>query len=132
MYRVTGGIDGVVYDLAVLDEAPWVQGTARIESHLSMAMGEWFRVTPVGPEYRLNLSDAASVLACLLCTTVISEVDGDVPDLGGGGCLDDPDAGPAGVALLASSGLSANPARFDSAPPCARARSGPACLGTLT
>lgn len=81
MYRVTGGINGVVYDVAVLDEAPWIKGTVTVESHLEMRVGEPFLATPTGPTYILALDDGPSVLACLGITTVISEMDGDVPQL---------------------------------------------------
>lgn len=81
MYRVTGGINGVVYDVAVLDEAPWIEGTVTVESHLALRTGEPYLATPTGPTYVLDLKDGASVLACLAATTVISEMDGDVPQL---------------------------------------------------
>lgn len=81
MYRVTGGINGVVYDVAVLDEEPWVQGTVTVEAHLASHVGGAFLATPTGPEYVLDLEDGASVFACLVSTTVISETDGDVPQL---------------------------------------------------
>lgn len=81
MYRVCGGIDGVVYDVAVLDEAPWISGSTRVEAHLASHVGSAFLATPTGPTYVLDLEDGPSVLACLGATTEISETDGDVPQL---------------------------------------------------
>lgn len=81
MFHVTGALDAVVYGLAVLDEAPWIEGSPAVVSLLEREVGETFLATPTGPAYTLDLSDQASILACLYRLTMVTETEGPLPDL---------------------------------------------------
>lgn len=81
-FRVSGTLDGVLYEVEVTGEKSQpVVGSKRIATLVRQHEGETVLVTPQGPAYDVDGSDGASVLALLSAHTKVRRVSDDAPQL---------------------------------------------------
>lgn len=80
--RVTGVIDGVLYEVVVTGrKARPVVGSKRVTALVTQWTGRTVEVTPTGPVYTVDPTDIRSVVALLNTATQVRRLEA-APDLG--------------------------------------------------